>query len=309
MVFKMKKTDEARSAVPYSTGYDFFIDNQSISHGTSMPFFHYHTNEYEIFYMKKGSKRYIIEDSEYDLTEGDILIVPPGRVHRSVSMDDLPQYRLILYFQKSSFGRFSDIIERYALFSVLEDNFVRIPVRHRLEFEKLFELMSNFSYDASEDELKNAELQCLMFEFLCRLKVLKEECSVRKYNATVESALEYIKKNYRTNLTMKSVSEAMFVSPSYFSHKFRECVGMSFTEYLNELRMGEVIKLLTQTDMSISEISRQCGFASPSYMGEAFKRMTGRSLTEYRRLSVEGDAVKFKESDKYDPPFEGYTKK
>ncbi len=305
----MKKSDEIRSAVRYSTGHDFFIDNQYISHGTSMPFFHYHTNEYEILYLKQGSKRYIIDDSEYDLTEGDILIVSPGRVHRSVSIDDLPQYRLIIYFQKSSFGRFSDIIEKYALFSVLDDHLLRIPVRHRLEFEKLFERMSNFRYDASDDELKNAELQCLMFEFLCRLKELKKECSVRKYNATVESALEYIKKNYRTNLTMKSVSEAMFVSPSYFSHIFRDCVGMSFTAYLSELRMNEVIKLLTQTDMSISEISRQCGFASPSYMGEAFKRMTGKSLTEYRRLSVEGEAVQFKESDKYDQPFEGYTTK
>lgn len=276
---------------------DFYIDNMDLPYGTSMPYFQYH-NVYELFYVKRGHKRYIIGGEAYDMQPYELVIVRPGEIHRTVSRDNIPQSRLILYFSEAYFDRYRDIIDEYSLFDCLKAHKLTVPAQHRLSFTKLLNRITSMDNEDLKDRLRYAKMQCYMFELLCKLaEIASIGTRIIKSNALIERALEYIGKNYRSNLTLTSVAEEVFVSPSYFSALFRECTGIGFSAYLRDLRVGRAIELLTDTDMSVSEISAECGFSSPNYFKDVFRQAAGVSPSQYRREAAEEYNPKFKPPD------------
>ena len=72
------------------------------------------------------------------------------------------------------------------------------------------------------------------------------------------------------------------MSESAFSHYFKKRTSQSFTSYLQDYRLGIVTKLLTETNMSINEISYASGFNSLSNFNRAFKKKHGISPKEFK---------------------------
>ena len=60
---------------------------------------------------------------------------------------------------------------------------------------------------------------------------------------------------------------------------------MTYSEYLQKIRISRALILLTQTDLKINEISAKCGYGDIKFFGEVFKRKTGLSPREYRRTA------------------------
>ena len=75
----------------------------------------------------------------------------------------------------------------------------------------------------------------------------------------------------------------MGISSYYLSHIFKERTGMTFIEYLSGVRVGEAKRLCAETDMTINEISEQCGYMNVTYFCKVFKRMTGMTISEFRK--------------------------
>ncbi|MBQ8510898.1 MAG: helix-turn-helix transcriptional regulator [Clostridia bacterium] len=265
---------------------DFDISNMEIGHGTSMPYFHYH-NVYELFYMKQGTKRYVIKGVAYDLAAHDLVIVRPGEIHRSVSCDNTEQHRVILYFSEQFFDRFADVIGKHSLFECLQRPQYTIPARFRLRFDKLIERISSMDHEDMKDDINCAAMQGWMFEMLV---MLSEIASISQRQVTdneiVTRTIQYIQKNYMNSLTLADAAKEVFVSSSYLSALFRSCMGTNFNSYVQELRIRQAIERLTSSDDSISEVAAACGFSSPNYFKDAFKRVTGRSPSAYRREAL-----------------------
>jgi AraC-like DNA-binding protein len=69
---------------------------------------------------------------------------------------------------------------------------------------------------------------------------------------------------------------------AYFSRYFHSKVGISFSRWLNALRIGKAIELLANTDLTITEISQQTGFNDLRTFERAFKKVAGTPPREYR---------------------------
>ena len=293
---KLKKPDKSKPAT-YQEFVDFYIDNMDLPYGTSMPYFQYH-NVYELFIVKKGHKRYMIEDETFDLTPFELVIVRPYEIHRTVSLDNLPQSRLILYFGEKYFDRFADVVERCSLFDCLKLRKLKIPASHKLKFTKLLNRITSMDNDDLADPLKYAVMQCLMFELLCQLhETAAVSPHIIKNSPQIERAVEYIGKNYKSGITLESAADEVFLSPSYFSALFRKCTGMTFSSYLRNIRIENAIRLLLDSDESITGISAECGFSSPNYFKDVFRRVTGVSPSRYRLEADDEYQPKFKPPD------------
>ncbi len=306
---EIKNDGGEKPAIECNYNVRFYVDNMKNPRGTSMPYFHFHAFEYELYYLKSGTKRYIVDDMSYDLSEGDLMIIHPGENHRSTSTDTKPHYRLIIYFSKDSFERFGDIIERESLFDCLSPHMVSIPAKRRPEFERLFDLISCLDNDDLASEVGMARFEALMFDFLCRLSEVTKATTNLKSNPAVTQAIGYIKQNYRTNLTLKSVAEAVYTSPGRLSKLFPECTGMNFGEFLTDIRMKKAMELLRHGGKTISEVAAECGFSSPSYMGDVFRRVAGISPRDYQKLTVEPETIKHRPPDPPVRNFQGYKTK
>ncbi len=99
----------------------------------------------------------------------------------------------------------------------------------------------------------------------------------------ISKALDYINENYyRSNLNLSEVSEAVNLSPYYFSHQFKKEHETTFIDYLTKVRLEASVKLLKDLRLSIAQISFAVGYQDPNYFSKVFKKYIDISPVEYR---------------------------
>jgi AraC-like DNA-binding protein len=97
----------------------------------------------------------------------------------------------------------------------------------------------------------------------------------------------YIQENYMDpSLCLNKISEAFQISESYFSHMFKEKSGVNFSTYLEDLRVNEAYRLITETDESINEIYLNIGYNNPHTFRRAFKKKYGLTPNKVREEMV-----------------------
>ncbi|WP_462420316.1 helix-turn-helix domain-containing protein [Salinicoccus sp. Marseille-QA3877] len=102
----------------------------------------------------------------------------------------------------------------------------------------------------------------------------------------IKTAIEYINLNYYKNISLKNVSEKVYLSPSHFSKLFKEMTETSFIEFLTETRVEKSKYLLKSTSLPIEVIAHQIGFSSATYFATTFKKSQGKTPRDYRSLYV-----------------------
>ncbi len=104
---------------------------------------------------------------------------------------------------------------------------------------------------------------------------------IQDYRA--EYACRYVLKNFPGPINRDRMAEMVNLSPGYFSNLFRLEVGMSFSDYVIQVRVDNAKKLLRRFDLSVEEVSRQCGFNSLAHFSRTFKDRTGLSPLKFRK--------------------------
>lgn len=98
----------------------------------------------------------------------------------------------------------------------------------------------------------------------------------------VQKAEDYIARHYMEPIKLEQVAQAVNLSKYYFSRFFKRKKGMSFTEYVTQVRVDCAKELLASTQLSVKEIAYQSGFRDPNYFSKLFKRITGVNPSEFR---------------------------
>lgn len=94
---------------------------------------------------------------------------------------------------------------------------------------------------------------------------------------------EYMQNNFASDLYLDKIAEMFDTSSKYLSRKFKESVGMSFTEYLSGLRLEHAKTLLVNTNKPITDIMPECGFNNRTTFIRAFKNYTGDTPGSWRK--------------------------
>ena len=100
---------------------------------------------------------------------------------------------------------------------------------------------------------------------------------------TVEKVKNYIQENFMEEMSIQSLSEVACVSPNYFSHMFKNEVGVNYKEYLTGIRMEKALDLILNTDYPMYRIAESVGYNNARAFVEAFKNAYGDSPTKYKK--------------------------
>ncbi|MBP5618523.1 MAG: helix-turn-helix transcriptional regulator [Clostridia bacterium] len=132
--------------------------------------------------------------------------------------------------------------------------------------------------------------QFLMYSRLLELLYTLHTDAARQGNARgsshqvlIQETLDYVKEHLTEDLTLERVSQAMSFSPIYFHNTFKESMGKTLREYVEEQRIRKATNLLLTTGYSLTKIAFECGFSSQSYFSYVFKRRMGMTPREYVR--------------------------
>ncbi|MBQ7371726.1 MAG: helix-turn-helix domain-containing protein [Blautia sp.] len=162
-------------------------------------------------------------------------------------------------------------------------------------FSALDEMGLSFSgeFDTYQDTLLAIQgyhsvkhLRQFMGRFMEQVHVLLDQAEKRKYSSVVDQAVAYVKKHYQSELSVKSISAELYITPNYFSQIFKSQMGKNFTDYLNEVRVSHAKKLLRDKNRKVYEVAGECGYPNYKYFNSVFKKYTGYSPKEYRNGGV-----------------------
>ncbi len=103
-----------------------------------------------------------------------------------------------------------------------------------------------------------------------------------KSTGIVSDAKIYIDNNYDKDISLDDVSRNVDVSPYYFTRLFKEETGLTFLEYLTNIRIEKAKKMLSDSELSMKEICAAVGYSDPNYFSRIFKKNVGVTPTEYK---------------------------
>ena len=95
--------------------------------------------------------------------------------------------------------------------------------------------------------------------------------------------VEYIQESYNTPMKLPLVAQEAGMSVSSFGRNFKKQMGMTFTDYLNRLRISRAATMLMKDELSMSDIAFACGYNNQFHFTRMFKRIMRTSPTLYRK--------------------------
>ncbi len=101
-----------------------------------------------------------------------------------------------------------------------------------------------------------------------------EVLSILSESTAYKELLRLIAEHY-ADITFDEAAEFMCFSKPYFSKYFRRMSGMTFSEYLNIVRVSEAVKMISRGDMFAGEVALEAGFGTIRSFNRMFKRYTG----------------------------------
>jgi AraC-like DNA-binding protein/ligand-binding sensor protein len=105
-----------------------------------------------------------------------------------------------------------------------------------------------------------------------------------RHSSALRKAERYIWENYTRKISLREIAEASGLSAPYFSTIFKDEMGENLSNYLNRLRVEKASAMLTESELSLSEIAAACGFEDQSWFSKIFKSHTGNSPGKFREL-------------------------
>lgn len=245
--------------------------------------FHSH-DYYEIYFFADGRVKYYVENESYELKKGDVLIIPPDKLHRPVIEENIPYERYVMWIYNSCLTRNVGINGFIRNINSLADE----KKTHRVsfegeEYERLRRLLDNTleSY-LSEDELSEYVAESCIMLILDKLKKAFSEVSCAEYDQSdiIRQVIVYLNENFIYSPSLDKLAAEFFVSKYYLCHRFKEYTKTSVHNYILMKKIN-LAKALLKNGATPQNVSEQCGFSSYSNFYKAFVERTGISPSNY----------------------------
>ncbi|MBE7038725.1 MAG: helix-turn-helix transcriptional regulator [Ruminococcaceae bacterium] len=178
------------------------------------------------------------------------------------------------------------IINKGFLYDSLMDVPNYIKTEKYDKYLSIFERMCKY-YETSLDN-DEIFLHSLILELIYTLVsesekiIFRENIKSNNYR-TLEKAMNYIKNNITSNLSLENVSSHAGFSPIHFHNMFKASTGQTLREYVEDIRIKKAVNMLVTTDYTLTKIAYECGFSSQSYFSYAFKRKMKTAPREYAK--------------------------
>ena len=245
---------------------------------------HYHP-EYELTYILKGNGYRVVGNSHAHFSQGDLVLLGSNLPHTWCGKldDGSPSEALVIQFSKDFIEPFLKLNESRSIEKLLE-------LSHRGIFCDTNQLLVDQLYTLTNTSGLDSVLSLL--SILDQLsKGISRPLTTENYHGIITKQFEsrvnkvctHLQHHFHEAITLKQVSELVFMSESNFCKFFKKATNTTFSDYLNDLRINEACHLLLSSEDNISKIAHDCGFESLSYFNRVFLKKKKHTPSHFRK--------------------------
>lgn len=264
---------------------DFPVDF-NISSELGFPL-HFH-DEMEIISIDKGSMKIKIRNKEFVLKKGDAIFINSGVPHEQDSLDDIKYVSKDIEFNPLFLAGDNNIIYNKYILPFLDSGIDCLILKKSKkedndiinDIEMLFKLNKS---DALLKELKIKNTLSNVFVKIyerCKDDISKKNVDYKYDN--VKKAISFIKDNYQKDIGLDDVTNIMNLSKRETQRLFKAYLGVSPYKCILKERLANSALLLTNSNLSITEICFKCGFKDTSSYINQFRNYYGKTPKQYR---------------------------
>lgn len=223
---------------------------------------------FELVTVTHGQMTVICDSVEYNLCHGDAVLLFPNRIHSFYTKNE-SRHTLCLFSP--------NLVSAYA-------NSVKGKLPESCFF-KADEYLTKRLCNIVNGHNSVIEIKGLLYLFT---EAFHRRAVYVDSDARPESLLyrifRFIEDNYKEECSLVTLSQNIGYEYTYLSHYFKNNVGMSYNDYVNNYRISRASYLLSNKNMTILEVSCECGFNSLRSFNRNFRELTGYTPTEYRKV-------------------------
>lgn len=250
-------------------------------------FWHYHP-EVELVFIEKGFGNRYVGNHISKFENGDLILMGPN----------IPHFGYEFGFQ----GVHEEVVLQFSLDII--KNSIEIMPELSLINELINKAKSGISFHGETkaligkqlilmEKMKPFERLMSVFKILQNLALSKEQKVLNADGVTliiknqnedrINKVFQYVKENYDTEIPLSEMSQLTLMTVPAFCRYFKMNTKKTFTQFVNDFRIRQAIRLLAHGDRSISEIANEVGFNNLSHFHKQFKRVTGESPSKYKK--------------------------
>jgi AraC-like DNA-binding protein/quercetin dioxygenase-like cupin family protein len=249
---------------------------------------HFHP-EYELTYIKKSSGKRFVGDSVQDFEEGDLALIGAMLPHYWQNKQNTLQAESIVIQFKYDFAGMNlwEIPECGLIKKMLQKSATGLTFDKSVS-DRCIVLM---------EKIVNAQNSLRLAYFLELLHLLSEDMKAEKLSSNgfkmtfpdsidkkIEKINDYIITNFKQEISLDMAAFISNMTKESFCRYFKKVTQKTFSEYVNDFRLGYACKELKESTKSVSEIAFDCGYNHVHYFNRLFSQKMGVSPGRYRNV-------------------------
>ena len=235
--------------------------------------FSYHMHQYyEILYFVSGNAKYVIENKEFDMSEGDIFMTRPNELHTIIFNSDSVYERHFIQFDYEFLNGLSQ-----TLFASADRafSFNKVPGAQARKYgiDKLFEGIAQCIKE------KKAEWDLLTKTFIAQIVIAI--CNIHNINDNsqlssprIAKIKQYLNAHFTDDFSLQSIADKLYMNKYYMCHIFKQEVNITIKEYIEMLRFAYAQKLYYE-GKKLSDIAVMCGYGDYPLFYKNFTKYSG----------------------------------
>ena len=235
-------------------------------------------DHYIIHYVLGGRGVFQVNGKTYPLVENDgFMICPNTIVYYQADIQEPWSYAWVGFngFKAEVYLNQAGLKAGHPVFRYDFDSFLK---------DCLFRMIDT-KYQPKGREIR---LLGLLYEFLSRLIETAETVSMSKKGSNrkeeyLKKALQYIQMNYSRKINIGEIAHHVGLDRSYLYSLFLEYLKASPQDFLISFRLDKACELMSNSSLSIGDISRSVGYEDPLQFSKVFKKAKGLPPKEYRK--------------------------
>lgn len=235
-------------------------------------------NEYLLLFIIHGSATVTLTAETNHLSEKDILMI---NWNRHFKLQTSPEtFMLIISIRAELFRELTH--KRLPYFQCCSSR--HSSVKYEQLRYLIYDLLGEYALDMKEMSAKKLSILYKICDHLiCSFLLSDKQPLLETSDERLDHIFSYIEEHFSEHITLPDAARQIHIAPTSLSRLFKKNTGITFVQYITNIRLRHAVSDLTGSQLSISDIALNNGFSTASQFNKIFRQAFNLSPGEYRK--------------------------